>query len=153
MKKKFVITPLLVLFSLITQAQFFNKSKSASTDTVAKQSPAQLFTQLVNSVKPTSFTSSFAKQKKTLLEDIDKAKDPALVAKNISTLASFIKPAMFKKDFSTNNLLKPSIPAATMPQAMEMLKDLESGLNPAAMASSWNFLKKAVWISDVNKVK
>ncbi len=153
MKKKFIITPLLILCSLITQAQFFNKSKAGWADTVAKQSPEQLFTQLVNSVKPTSFKSSFAKQKQTLLDDIAKAKDPAAVAKNISTLASFIKPTMFNKNFSTNNLLKPSAPVTTMPAAMAMLKDLESGLNPAAMAGSWNFLKKAVWISDVNKVK
>jgi hypothetical protein len=149
MKKKLSIIAMFVFFNLTTNAQFVNKNKPVSPEEVAKQLPAQLFTQLVNSVKPTSFTSSFAKQKQTLLNNAAKAKDAAQVSKNIASLVSFIKPIMFKNNFNTNNLLNA---ATTMPAAMALLKDLESGLKPEAISDFWK-LQKTNWIADINKVK
>jgi hypothetical protein len=152
MKKKLAIIAVFVFYGLITNAQFVNKSKPVSPENIAKQLPAQIFTQLLNSIKSTSFISSFAKQKQSLLNNVEKAKDPAAVAKNISTLVSFIKPEMFNKNFNSAALIKPATAPKTMPAAVALLKDLETGLKPEAISDFWK-LQKTGWLADINKVK
>jgi hypothetical protein len=152
MKKNFLFFIFFVVFSVTAHAQLFNNSKPVSADSVIKQLPAQLFTQLLNSVKPNSFTSAFAKQKKTLLATAAKTKDPATVAKNISSFISFIKPEMFKTGFNIPGLLTAADGSKTMPAAMSVLKNLEDGLKAEAISDIWK-LQRNNWMADINKIK
>lgn len=141
-----------MFFALTIQAQL-NKSSSAPYDSVMiKEKPGKLFTQFTNAFKPKSFTSSFTKEKKTLLNKAVKVNSSAAMAKNISSLAGFIKPEMFKSNFNVSSLQNHANTAKTIGQATRVLKDLENGIKPEAFSDVWK-LQRSGWLEDLNKLK
>ena len=104
---------------------------------VGKPDVSSLLTQLVGGIKPSSFLSSFAREKDNWLSNITNTLSVPDLAKNIVSLGSFIKPSLFKKGFSLKSLEKTASTAKTLADASGLLKNLEGGLKPEAMTSDW----------------
>lgn len=88
------------------KAQLPEAVSKAKTDLSGKASPGKLLTQFANVIKPASFLSSWTGQKSSWLGKAGKITDAIGMAQNISSLAGFIKPDMFKSGFDLNNLLQ-----------------------------------------------
>jgi len=114
--------------------------------------PGTLLSQFMSAIKPSSFTESWTKEKSGWLSAVGKIKDAPGMIGNITSLAKFIKPAMFKNGFSVENLMKTATTAKTMGDAAGLLKGLEGGMKPEAMVSSWAG-KKNSWISALDMLK
>jgi hypothetical protein len=118
----------------------------------AKVNAGGLLTQFTNAIKPTSFIDSWAGQKGDFLSKAGNVTQAAGLAKGISSLAGFIKPSMFKQGFNLKSLLDAANTAKTMTQATGLLKNLEGGLKPEAMASGWAG-KRSSWLSALDLLK
>lgn len=128
---------------------------------VPKQLPAvpsgsvnagSVLSQFMNAIKPTSFTDEWSKGKSGWLSAVGKIKDAPGMISNITSLAKFIKPAMFKNGFNLQGLMKTASTAKTMTDAAGLLKNLEGGMKPEAMASDWAG-KKNTWLSALSLLK
>ena len=108
--------------------------------------------QFMKAIKPTSFIDSWTKEKSGWLSAVGKIKDAPGMVKNITSLAKFIKPAMFKNGFNMESLMKTAGTAKTMADAGGLLKTLEGGLKPEAMVSGWAG-QKNTWLSALNMLK
>lgn len=150
MKKKLFFLSLFIFFAIAVSAQL-NKIAPVSADNLRMELPGKLFTQFVQSVNSTSLTNSFAKEKKALLKDIVKVKDPSLMAKKITSFAGYIKPAMFKTNFNMQEFSNRAAGAKTMIYSMNMLSDLEESLKPEALSGVWKFQKND-WITQMTKL-
>jgi hypothetical protein len=151
MKKYVVFISIFLLSGLIASAQL-NNTATASSEASLKQLPAKIFTQFVQSaLNPKVLTTGFTKEKKLLLKDIDKA-DAALLAKKISSLTDVIKPTGFKNTFNISSIKNNAAAVKTIPEAIALLKDIEAGLKPEAIAGIW-LLQRNAWLSDVNRLK
>ncbi len=153
MKKSLFLLLLLVSlgFVNITQAQLKDAlNKSAST---TKANIGNLLTQFAGAIKPTSFLSSWASGGKTdFISTASKVTDAIGVGKSISSLAGFIKPDMFKSGFDVTKLVQAANTVKTLSSAAGLLKNLEGGLKPDALLSSWSTQRPA-WLSALNLIK
>lgn len=149
--KKLVLLPFFLIAAHIAFAQL-SKNATVSTDSILKQIPAKVFTQFVHTaLKPTAVTTEYAKNKKMILKNIENA-TPGILAQKITTVLSFIKPEMLKKEFNKTAFDNSATTAVTMVSVVALLKELEAGLKADALENIWSFQKKA-WLSDISKVE
>jgi hypothetical protein len=111
----------------------------------------QLVTQLVNAIKPTSFTSAFGGAKDGILGQASKISSAAGLASTVSSLVGYIKPEMFKTGSTAKSLLDMGAKAKTMTDAAGLLKNFEGGLKPEAFTSSWSGARTG-WLSALNQL-
>jgi hypothetical protein len=112
----------------------------------------QLVTQLINAIKPTSFTSAFAGAKEGILGKAKNIASAADMASTVSSLVGYIKPDMFKTGSTAQSLLDMGTKAKTMADGASLLKSFEGGLKPEALTSSWSNTRTG-WLSALNQIK
>jgi hypothetical protein len=150
MKKSLFLFLLLCLGTLTTHAQLKNVLPKATT---AKANIGSLLTQFAGALKPTSLLGSWASGGKTdWLSTASKVTDAIGVGKSISSLAGFIKPDMFKSGFNVTSLIQAAGTVKTLSSATGLLKNLEGGLKPEALTSTWASQKPA-WLSALSLIK
>ena len=111
-----------------------------------------LLKQFTNAIKPASFLDGWKTAKSGFLNEAGKVSSAAGLAKTVSSLAGFIKPAMFKDGFNLKSLQQAAGAAKTMSDATGLLTNLEGGLKPEAMVDSWAG-KRSGWLSALNLLK
>lgn len=111
-----------------------------------------LLKQFTNAIKPASFLDSWKTEKTGFMNDAGKVSSAAGLAKTVSSLAGFIKPAMFKDGFNLKGLQEAAGTAKTMSEATGLLTNLEGGLKPEAMNDSWAG-KRSGWLSALSLLK
>ena len=111
-----------------------------------------LLKQFTDAIKPSSFLDSWSTGKTGFLKDAGKVSSAAGLAKTVSSLAGFIKPALFKDGFNLKSLQETAGAAKTMSDATGLLTNLEGGLKPEAMVDSWAG-KRSGWLSALNLLK
>jgi hypothetical protein len=112
----------------------------------------QLVTQLINAIKPTSFTSAFAGAKDGILSQASKISSAASMASTVSSLVGYIKPEMFKTGATAQSLLDMGTKVKTMAEGASLLKSFEGGLKPEALTSNWSNTRTG-WLSALNQIK
>lgn len=113
---------------------------------------AGLLKQLTNAIKPSAFLDTWKTAKSGFLAEAGKIKGASGLAKSVSSLAGFIKPAMFKDGFNLKGLQDAAGTAKTMGEAAGLLTNLEGGLKPEAMSDSWAG-KRSAWLSALTLIK
>ncbi len=111
-----------------------------------------LVKQFTGAIKPSSFLDTWTTGKAGFLGGLGKITNAAGLAKSVSSLAGFIKPAMFKDGFNLKSLQDAAGAAKTMTDATGLLKNLEGGMKPEAMTDDWSG-KRNNWLSAVNLLK
>ncbi len=149
MKKKYIILPAFLLLSFMTQAQL-NQSIEQSAEN-KKQLPERVLVQFTNGLDPASFVASFSNGKNAFITRISKIITAQDFAKNVSILAGYIKPDMFKDDFSVSHFKTQSLKVKTSHEAGDLIKNLEKNLRPIAFSGVWK-LQKNGWVSNVNNL-
>ena len=150
-KSLFLLLFLTSVGFLTTQAQLKDALNKTATST--KANIGSLLSQFAGAIKPTSFLSSWASGGKTdFLSTASKVTDAVGVGKSISSLAGFIKPDMFKSGFDVSKLIQTANTVKTLSSAAGLLKNLEGGLKPEALLSTWTSQKPA-WLSALNLIK
>ena len=145
-KKSILLFLIMGLTAATSQAQL-------SGLTGGKPSPGSLLTQFAGALKPTSLLSSWASGGKTnWLSAASKVSDAVGMAKSVSSLTSFIKPDMFKQGFNVGSITQAAGTVKTLSDAGGLLKNLEGGLKPAALLSSWA-TKRPAFMSALNLLK
>lgn len=114
--------------------------------------PAKLYGQLANAIKPSSFLSASQNDGKTLQVIAGNANDPAGIAKDLASLAGYIKPDLFKSSFNVAGFRSGASAVTTSGQIAGMLKNFESGIKPAALLGIWK-MQKSAWTNDINNLK
>ncbi len=137
---------LLLLTAIFFSTQGFAPSESQLPNI------GNLIKQFTGAIKPASFLDSWTKGKTGFLADAGKIANAAGLAKSVSSLAGFIKPAMFKDGFNLKGLQDAAKTATTMSAATGLLKDLEGGMKPEAMTDEWAG-KRNNWLSALNLLK
>jgi len=112
----------------------------------------QLVTQLINAIKPSSFTSAFAGARSGILDQASKIASAAGMASTVSTLVGYIKPDMFKTSGTAKSLLDMGARVKTMAEGASLLRSFEGGLKPEATTSSWSATRTG-WLSALNQIK
>lgn len=112
----------------------------------------QLVTQLINAIKPTSFTSAFAGAKDGLLGQASKISSAASMASTVTSLVGYIKPDLFKTGSTAQSLLDMGAKVKTMTDAAGLLKGFEGGLKPEALTSAWSGSRTG-WLTALNQLK
>jgi hypothetical protein len=147
---------LFLLFSslivLTTEAQLKDALSKASG--AGAPNPGSLLTQFAGALQPSSFIlSKWANGGKTSwLSSASKVSNAVSMAQSVSSLSSFIKPAMFKQGFSMSSITSAARAAKTYSDASGVLKSLEGGLKPEAFVGSWAS-KRSGWLSALNLLK
>lgn len=142
--KRMLVSLVLLSISHLVQAQIPKLGSVANA--------GQLVTQLVNAIKPTSFTSAFAGAKEGFLGKAQKIASAADMASTVSSLVGYIKPGMFKTGTTSKSLLDMSGKVKTMAEGASLLKSFEGGLKPDALTSNWSGMRTS-WLSALNQVK
>jgi len=130
-------------------AQVPKDLSSVKTGTV---NAGSLLSQFMSGVKPSSFTDGWKSEKGSWLSSVSKIASAPGMIEHVSSLTKFIKPSMFKDAFKPENLLQTATTAKSMTDAVGLLKNLEGGLKPEAMVSSWAG-KKSSWLSALSLLK
>ncbi len=144
MKNMLVSLALIVMSCHLVQAQLPKVGGIANA--------GQLVTQLINAIKPTSFTSAFTGAKDGILGQASKISSAASLASTVSSLVGYIKPEMFKTGSTAKSLLDMSSKVKTMTDATGLLKDFEGGLKPEALTSNWS-ASRTGWLTALNQLK
>ena len=142
--KRMLASLALLAISHLVQAQLPKVGSMANA--------GQLVTQLVNAIKPTSFTSAFAGAKDGLLGKASKISSAVDMASTVSSLVGYIKPDLFKTGSTAKSLLDMSSKVKTMTDAASLLKGFEGGLKPEALTSAWSGSRTG-WLSALNQLK
>ncbi len=138
----------LLFISQAIQAQIPGLPKGASSIANA----GTLISQLTNAIKPASFTDAWSGSKSGFLGQASKISNAVSMASTISSLAGFIKPAMFKEGSSASTIMSTANKVKTMADAAGLLKSFEGGLKPEALLSSWSG-QRTGWLSALNLLK
>ncbi|HEX9514498.1 MAG TPA: hypothetical protein VF939_28590 [Puia sp.] len=150
MKKASLLLLIMGLTIASTQAQLKDALSKAGVST---PNAGSLLTQFAGAIKPTSFLSGWASGGKTKwLSAAGKVSDAVSMAKSVSSLSGFIKPDMFKQGFNTASLVQAANAAKTYSDASGVLKNLEGGLKPEALTSSWAS-KRTGWLNALSLLK
>ena len=142
--KRMLVSLALIAVSHFVQAQIPKLGGVANA--------GQLVTQLINAIKPSSFTSAFAGAKDGILGQASKISSAASMASTVSSLVGYIKPDMFKTGSTAQSLLDMGTKAKTMADGASLLKSFEGGLKPEALTSSWSNTRTG-WLSALNQIK
>ena len=141
--KRMLVSLVLLSISHLIQAQIPKVGSVANA--------GQLVTQLVNAIKPASFTSAFAGAKSGILDQASKISSAASMASTVSSLIGYIKPDMFKTGSTAKSLLDMGSKAKTMADGASLLKNFEGGLKPDALTSNWSGMRTG-WLSALNQL-
>ena len=136
----------------LTTLCYYNANAQIPNVSTNHVNAGSLLTQFAKAIKPASFLSSWASAKSGWLGKAAKVASAPAMASSISSLAGFIKPAMFKSGFNVKDLMSAAGTAKTMADATGLLKNLEGGLKPEAMSSDWG-AKKTGWESALALLK
>ncbi|MBE7173215.1 MAG: hypothetical protein INR73_21760 [Williamsia sp.] len=112
----------------------------------------QLITQLTGALKPTSFTDAWAGGKSGFMGQAQKISNAVSMASTVASLASFVKPSLFKEGSSAAGILQTANKVKTMTDAAGLLKSFEGGLKPEAFTSGWSG-QRSSWLSALNLLK
>jgi hypothetical protein len=145
MKKMFIGFVLLMITGSLAQAQI-------PGDVTSAVGPSKLVTQLIDAIKPSSFTSDWTSAKDSVTNKAQTASDASGIANTISSVAGFIKPEMFKQGFSAQNIMSLAGNVKSMTDAAGLLKNFEGGLKPEAFLSSW-LGQRSKWLSALSLLK
>ncbi|HWK06171.1 MAG TPA: hypothetical protein VNS58_21165 [Puia sp.] len=150
MKKASLLLLIMGLTIASTQAQLKDALSKAGAGT---PNAGSLLKQFGGAIKPTSFLPSWASGGKTnWLSAAGKVSDAASMAKSVFSLAGFVKPGMLKQGFNAGSLGQAASTAKTYSDASGLLKNLEGGLKPEAMVSSWAG-KRTGWSNALSLLK
>jgi hypothetical protein len=139
------------LIAFTTEAQLKDVLSKASG--AGAPNPGSLLTQFAGALQPSSFLPSWGSGGKTnWLSAAGKVSNAVSMAKTVSSLSSFIKPAMFKQGFNAGSITTAASAVKTYSDASGVLKSLEGGLKPEAFVSSWAS-KRSGWLSALNLLK
>jgi hypothetical protein len=141
--KRMLVSLALLSMSHLVQAQLPKMSPGANV--------GQLVTQLINAIKPTSFTSAFAGAKSGILDQASKISSAAGMASTVSSLVGYIKPDMFKTGSTAKSLLDMGARAKTMADGAILLKNFEGGLKPEALTGNWSGMRTG-WLNALNQL-
>ena len=139
------------IFFLFVAATAF-MAATAQVPNLGSANPGKLITQLVNAIKPSSFTEAFAGQKSSFLDKVSKLTDAPGIGKAISQLAGFIKPGMFKQGFDVAGLMNTANTVKSLSGVGGLLKNFEGGLKPEALTEGWG-KQRSGWLSALNLLK
>jgi hypothetical protein len=139
-----IVTAVMVLFSTEAKAQL---PKAPATPNIGN-----LVSQFTDGINPASFTDKWTDGKAGFLSSAGKVANAADFGKTITSLAGFLKPAMFNKGFNLQTLLSAAATVKTMTSAAGLLKNLEGGLKPEAFTSAWAS-KRSSWLSGLDVIK
>ncbi len=145
----FILLILMLYNPLQMNAQLPGEVTSAKTGTI---NAGSLLTQLMNAIKPSSFTDQWQNEKSNWLSSVAKIAGAPGMIENVSSLATFIKPSMFRDGFNLQNFLETASKATSIADATGLMKNLEGGLKPEAMVSDWGN-KKNGWLNALNLLK
>ena len=141
---------LLAIVLLIIAGAWTNKPTVSDTkenaDEFYQLNAGALLSQFTKAIKPTSFLDNWGGEKTNFLSSAAKLTSAAGLAKSVGSLASFIKPGMFKSGFNLKSLLNTANTAKTMADATGLLKNLEGSLKPEAMTNDWK-AKRGGWLN------
>ena len=112
----------------------------------------KLVSQFTNALKPASFTDAWAGERTGFLGKAQKISNAVSMASTISSLAGFIKPALFREGSSASTIAQTANKVKTMADAAGLLKSFEGGLKPEAFLSSWSG-QRSGWLSALNLLK
>lgn len=154
MKKVCLFLVLIMSLTVISsQAQLDDALTKAKAGVGSKANAGGLLSQFAGAIQPSSFLPGWASGGKTnWLSAAGKVTDAASMGSSISSLAGFIKPDMFKQGFSVASLTQAAGTVKTLSAAGGLLKNLEGGLKPAALLSSWAG-KRSGWLSALSLLK
>lgn len=127
-------------------------SATAQVPNLGSAGPGKLITQLVNAIKPSSFTDAFAGQRSSWLDKVSKLTDAPGIGKAVSQLAGFIKPGMFRQGFDVAGLMNTANTVKSLSSAGGLLKNFEGGLKPEAMSADWG-KQRSGWLNALNLLK
>jgi len=142
--KRMLVSLVLISMSHLVQSQLPKVGGVANA--------GQLVTQLINAIKPSSFTSAFAGAKDGILGQASKISSAASMASTVSSLVGYIKPDMFKTGSTAKSLLDMGTKVKTMAEGASLLKSFEGGLKPEALTSNWSGMRTG-WLSALNQIK
>lgn len=145
--KRIILFFAFILTMGTTNAQIKNLASQA-----IGSSAGTFLTQFANNIKPSSFLSNWAGQKTNWLAGATKVTDAIGLSKNISSLAGFIKPELFKSAFNLANFQTLATKVKTMTEAASLFKNLESNLKPEAFGTNWSKLRGG-WLSGLTALK
>jgi hypothetical protein len=148
-QKPSIMKNMLVSLALLTISCHFVQAQLPKVGSVANA--GQLVTQLINAIKPTSFTSAFAGDKEGILGQASKISGAAGLASTVSSLVGYIKPEMFKTGSTAKSLVDMAGKAKTMADAASLTRNFESGLKPEAFTSEWAGTRTG-WLSALNQL-
>lgn len=131
---------------------FFGAAQLSLKLPASTPNAGSLLSQFTNAIKPTSFTDAWSSAKSGFLNKLSGVKDAAGLGSGIATLAGFIKPTMFKSGFNVQNLITTAGTVKKLSDAAGLLKNLEGGLKPAALISSWAS-KRTGWLNALQLIK
>ncbi|HMC84404.1 MAG TPA: hypothetical protein VKI61_02725 [Chitinophagaceae bacterium] len=112
------------------------KAKDNAT-TSASAKAGKLLTQFGGALKTTSLLSSFVPQKCGWMAKAGKVTDAVGMASSVASLAKGIKPDMFRTGFDVNSLDQTAGTIKTLSSAGSLLNNLQGGLKPEALSSTW----------------
>lgn len=141
------------LIYLITGMLIFQNAAQAQLPSVpGNMNAGKLLVELINNIKPASMISSFAGKKSELISSAAKAVTGPALAKNISSLAGFIKPELFKKGFNLKSLQDAARTAKSISDATGLMKNLEGAIKPEGMVDGWD-AKRTKWSNNLDLLK
>ncbi len=152
MRKVILLCLGIALAATSVQAQFNSLKKNAEKQISSQVSPGTLLTQFSGALKPTSFITGSSDQKSKLLSSFSNISSASQFGSGIGSLASLIKPSMFKSGFNLSNILKLAKTIQTIRQGADLLKSLEGGLKPEAFTKGWS-QKRTGWLTALNALK
>jgi hypothetical protein len=148
MKKNILLLVTGLTLSITMHAQLALKPANGSTAPESAETAGAKIVQLVNAMRPASFTPAFKKDKPAFVTAAAGSNDAGTMAKYVSRLVGYIKPDKFKNGVSGETLTKNSAGITTLAQAKMLLVNVESGLQPKAMNDIWQ-LQRGQWIKDL----
>ena len=148
MKKNILLLVTGLALSMTMHAQLALKPAGSTAPPASAETAGAKIVQLVNAMRPASFTPAFKKDKPAFITAAAGSNDAGTMAKYVSRLVGYIKPEKFKNGVSGEALTKNSGSVTTLAQAKIMLLNVESGLQPKAMNDIWQ-LQRGQWIKDL----
>ena len=135
MKRYFLFILLVCSLYTTVYAQLPNVSAPSSN---SMANIGQLVTQLVGGIKPSSFTNAWSGEKANWMQKAQGAvSDATGLASSISSLASFIKPDLFKQGFSAQGISDLAKNVTSLSGAAGLLKTFSGALKPKAYTNEW----------------
>ena len=148
MKKNILLLVTGLALSITMHAQLALKPANGNPPQTSAETAGAKIVELVNAMRPASFTPAFKKDKPTFITAAAASNDAGTMAKYVSRLVGYIKPEKFRNGVSGETLTKNSAAVTTLAQAKVMLLNVESGLQPKAMNDIWQ-LQRGQWINDL----